>query len=445
MLDLLVSARLVTADDASVGLAHEALTRAWPRLRTWLEEDAEGQRLLRHLAAAAGTWDTMGRPDSELYRGARLQSALEWQRNTRPDLREVESAFLTAAEALADAERAEVDQRARAQARQNRRLRVAVVSVAALVVVATASGVVADASNATTPALASAAYASSATLSTLLLAALEPTGPGRTVGGRSAPPCGAATESALLGTFTSARRGPHPAHRHPDLAPRATRRRRVHAARNARSRRPVARPIPSTPTTASTPGSPHYRTSPDTPRWHWQATAAMPPSLGMPATTRLTSSRYGRLNTGTCRFGPTAVWLPVGDLAINADGSIRLSLATTAESNSWTATMERCEPMHQRSRQSGESGPPSAQVAFRGRQPIVIRLFIRSLAHPRRQPRYPDRSHRRHRLERIRVRRLHGQAAARSSPPASPVRSATTLPRAQRCGQKPWIFGMQRR
>ncbi len=72
LVELLVGARLVTSDDGVVELAHEALARAWPRLRGWLDEDVEGQRILRHLTGAADTWDAMGRPDSELYRGARL-------------------------------------------------------------------------------------------------------------------------------------------------------------------------------------------------------------------------------------------------------------------------------------------------------------------------------------------------------------------------------------
>ena len=69
----------VTSDDGVVELAHEALARAWPRLRGWLDDDVEGQRILRHLTAAADTWDAMGRPDSELYRGARLAQALDWR------------------------------------------------------------------------------------------------------------------------------------------------------------------------------------------------------------------------------------------------------------------------------------------------------------------------------------------------------------------------------
>ena len=73
LLDLLVRARLATADESSVELAHEAVARAWPRLRGWLDEDAAGQRLMHHLTNAAEEWDRLGRPTSELYRGARLE------------------------------------------------------------------------------------------------------------------------------------------------------------------------------------------------------------------------------------------------------------------------------------------------------------------------------------------------------------------------------------
>ena len=69
----------MTSDDDIVELAHEALARAWPRLRGWLDDDADGQRILRHLSLAADAWDAMGRPDSELYRGVRLARALEWR------------------------------------------------------------------------------------------------------------------------------------------------------------------------------------------------------------------------------------------------------------------------------------------------------------------------------------------------------------------------------
>ena len=72
LVEQLVDARLVSIDGDTVQIAHEALVRVWPRLRGWLDDDVDGQRLFRHLAGAADAWDAMGRPDSELYRGARL-------------------------------------------------------------------------------------------------------------------------------------------------------------------------------------------------------------------------------------------------------------------------------------------------------------------------------------------------------------------------------------
>lgn len=50
LVERLVEARLVIVDGDAVQIAHEALVRAWPRLRGWLDDDAEGQSLFRHLA-----------------------------------------------------------------------------------------------------------------------------------------------------------------------------------------------------------------------------------------------------------------------------------------------------------------------------------------------------------------------------------------------------------
>ena len=99
LIETLVAARLVTSDERMVELAHESLVRAWPRLRDWLDDDVEGQRILRHLAAAGEAWDAMGRPDTELYRGQRLAQAVEWRERASPDLNLVERQFLAAAEA----------------------------------------------------------------------------------------------------------------------------------------------------------------------------------------------------------------------------------------------------------------------------------------------------------------------------------------------------------
>lgn len=140
---LLVQARLVTTEEDAVELAHEALARAWPRLRSWLDEDATGQRILRHLSAAADGWESLGRPDSELYRGARLEAALEWRESANPDLTALEVAFLDAAVARATSEREAMAARARQQARQNRRLRGLLAVAAVLVVVSILAGLLA--------------------------------------------------------------------------------------------------------------------------------------------------------------------------------------------------------------------------------------------------------------------------------------------------------------
>jgi WD40 repeat protein len=140
---LLVRARLVTAAEDTVELAHEALARAWPRLQSWLDDDAAGQRTLRHLAAAAEGWDALDRPGSELYRGARLDTALEWRRSAQPDLAEVEIEFLDASVRQATSERQALAARAREQSRQNRRLRLLVTATAICLVGALIAGAVA--------------------------------------------------------------------------------------------------------------------------------------------------------------------------------------------------------------------------------------------------------------------------------------------------------------
>ena len=75
---VLTESSLVTVSEDALEVAHEALLCEWPRLRDWLEEDAEGRRLHGHLIRSAREWDDAGRDPAELYRGARLAGALDW-------------------------------------------------------------------------------------------------------------------------------------------------------------------------------------------------------------------------------------------------------------------------------------------------------------------------------------------------------------------------------
>ena len=93
--------------------------------------------------SAAEAWEAMGRPESELYRGVRLGRAVEWQQRSGAALTVAESEFLDAAVDRADAERREVDERARRHAAANRRLRVLVAVTTAFALIAVAGVVIA--------------------------------------------------------------------------------------------------------------------------------------------------------------------------------------------------------------------------------------------------------------------------------------------------------------
>jgi WD40 repeat protein len=136
----LVDRRLLTVDRDSVEVAHEALLREWPRLRTWLDEDVHGRRLHRRLGDAARAWRTAGRDSSELYRGTRLDGAVDWAAAHGADLNEVEREFLDASRTEAEREVDEVKRRAAEKTRTNRRLRGLLAGVAVLLVVALAAG-----------------------------------------------------------------------------------------------------------------------------------------------------------------------------------------------------------------------------------------------------------------------------------------------------------------
>ncbi len=140
LIDLLISSRLVTSDDGVVELAHEALARAWPRLRGWLEDDLEGQQILHHLTQVADSWQSLGRPESELYRGVRLAKALQWQQDAAPALTRTETDFLTASKRLSVAELHAAEDSARQQIQVNRRLRAALTTAAVLLVGALIAG-----------------------------------------------------------------------------------------------------------------------------------------------------------------------------------------------------------------------------------------------------------------------------------------------------------------
>lgn len=131
VVERLTAARLLTAGEDGVQLAHEALITCWPRLHGWLEEDRARLRHHRMLADAARTWLEHGQDPGDLYRGTRLARAEELFPGHRDDpaLTATERAFLGAAVRARESER-------RAAARAGRRHRALTVSLSAVLAVA---------------------------------------------------------------------------------------------------------------------------------------------------------------------------------------------------------------------------------------------------------------------------------------------------------------------
>src|SRR5262249_59898380 len=72
-------ARLVTVDDdGTVELTHEALLRAWPTLRDWIDTDRAGLLVEQQLIDATRQWQRQDRDRSTLYTGTRLATAQQW-------------------------------------------------------------------------------------------------------------------------------------------------------------------------------------------------------------------------------------------------------------------------------------------------------------------------------------------------------------------------------
>ncbi|MDO9302565.1 MAG: PQQ-binding-like beta-propeller repeat protein, partial [Anaerolineales bacterium] len=122
VLKTLADARLITTDQNTAEVAHEALIREWPTLRGWLDENRDGLRLHRHLTDAAQEWESLSCDAGVLYRGARLAQALEWSHLHADDLNLLERSFLDASQSLAEKETAEREAQRQQQLESARKL-----------------------------------------------------------------------------------------------------------------------------------------------------------------------------------------------------------------------------------------------------------------------------------------------------------------------------------
>lgn len=132
-------ARLVTFDrdvgtrEPTVEVAHEALLREWPRLASWLEEDRDVLRSVASVATAANAWDEGGRAESDVYRGWRLEHAVDLVLSEPDRLRALDNEFI-------DASRISAESANQIEEQRIQRLRRLVAGVGAALVVALLAG-----------------------------------------------------------------------------------------------------------------------------------------------------------------------------------------------------------------------------------------------------------------------------------------------------------------
>ena len=135
-LETLARRRLVTLGRDDAQLSHEALLVAWPRLSGWLDERAATSGVVEHLTTAAAAWDGDRRDPSDVYRGARLQAALDLAATHPEEIGPVESAFI-------DASRTEADRELREARAGRQRLQFVAAALVVLLVLALVTGGVA--------------------------------------------------------------------------------------------------------------------------------------------------------------------------------------------------------------------------------------------------------------------------------------------------------------
>ena len=136
VLDHLVDRRLVTVRTDDATLSHESLVGAWPRLQDAVEARRGDLARRDTLDRGATEWDREGRGEDHLLRGTRLAATAEWAATLPAPLTPLQQDFLDASRRL--------DDRLRAERRAGRRRRQAALTVmAALLLVATISGLLA--------------------------------------------------------------------------------------------------------------------------------------------------------------------------------------------------------------------------------------------------------------------------------------------------------------
>ncbi|GAA0579715.1 hypothetical protein GCM10009546_47710 [Actinomadura livida] len=115
--------------DEQIVLARPAVLRAWPRLRSWVEDERDGLGVHHRIRQAARTWADHGRRGGDVLTGAHLDEAVHW------------ATLAGRHQTLNRLERALLDASTRARTARSRRIRAAAAVLAVTTVVSlTATG-----------------------------------------------------------------------------------------------------------------------------------------------------------------------------------------------------------------------------------------------------------------------------------------------------------------
>ena len=125
-----------TTRGPTVEVAHEALIREWPRLRSWVDDKRHDLLLQRRLREAVVEWDASNRDPGYLLRGGRLEQFETWADSAASQTTDDERRLIVDSRAAANAER-------EAEQRDVRRLRRLVLVVGMALVAALVAGAVA--------------------------------------------------------------------------------------------------------------------------------------------------------------------------------------------------------------------------------------------------------------------------------------------------------------
>lgn len=87
-------ARLITLDQDSAQITHEALIHAWPRLRGWIAEDHSALLLQQKFTEDTESWHRSEHDPALLWRGERLVAMQQWATHDPTRLNEGERRFL---------------------------------------------------------------------------------------------------------------------------------------------------------------------------------------------------------------------------------------------------------------------------------------------------------------------------------------------------------------